>query len=489
MRNATFLFLWLLYYLLFWEEGTGLNLVLFGLLVSLSSKALQKQWKLREGEWPYILSFLATAYAVMAYNSALGIFAFCISNFSYQSFLWGPKLSVVEHFSHGFIRLFNFQKALLPEPAYGPPSSRRAFAVLRLSILPLVIFGLFFVLFRAGNPMFKEWTNDFTGLFTQLFEDFSWGLFWFMFFGFFILRSVFLRNKSWPLSFQAGDFIRRKPGSKKQKSFSSLALKREYRMALLVFFSLNILLLIVNVIDIRWYWFGFDMPAHFSLKEFLHEGVAYLIASLILAAAVVFYFFRCNLNFYPGNKGLKVLAQIWLIQNAVLSISVLLRTKYYIDFHGLAYGRILVVSILSIVLVGLFLLNRKLREARNYSYVFRHVSLYSLLLIAGLSLWDMDSSIVRHNLSHGRINEIDVDNYLRLNSRVLPIIYANLDRIEEQINAHQANDVRWIKYRDIEDFSGALEARKEVFLRGETKQSFWSWNWADAKSKKSLASL
>ena len=140
-------------------------------------------------------------------------------------------------------------------------------------------------------------------------------------------------------------------------------------------------------------------------------------------------------------------------------------------------------------MVGLFLLNRKLREARNYSYVFRHVSLYSLLLIAGLSLWDMDSSIVRHNLSHGRINEIDVDNYLRLNSRVLPIIYANLDRIEEQINAHQANDVRWIKYRDIEDFSRALETRKEVFLRGETKQSFWSWNWADAKSKKSLASL
>ncbi len=490
MRNAIFLFLWLLFYLFFWREGFGFNLIGFALLLHLSSRIFQEQFRLREGEWSYVLAFLLSAFGLIYLNSALSITSFILINVAYLSFIWGPKLSVSEHFVHGFIRIFNVRQPLLPGMAVGAKGPvGGAYSVLRLVILPLVIFLVFFALFRAGNPIFKDWSNGFTTFLTRLFKDFSWELFWFLLLGLTLVRSVLLRNKSWPLSFRAGDFLKRGRKRGFKRSFRIVALRREYRMALMVFSSLNILLLIVNLIDIRWYWFGFEMPKGFSLKEFLHEGVAYLIATLILAATVVFYYFRYNLNFYPKNRVLKLLSRIWIIQNAILAISVLLRTYYYIDFHGLANGRIIVITIISIVLFGLVLLYKKVGEQRSHAYVFRNVSLFVMLLLGAMSVWDWDGSIARYNLQHGRINEIDVDNYLRLHPRVYPDLYANLDRIEAQINAHNGNEERWIYYSDIADFQKRLDELSESFLSKQGREGYASWNYADLQAQKQLKAL
>lgn len=483
MRNAVFFVLWLFYYAFFWQEGLGLNLFIFAILLNLSARFFQSEFYFRKGEWSYFLAFCLSAIGLLWLNSTISIFSFILINIAYLSFIWGPELSVMEHFGNGFIRLFNFTKSVLPAPLLkGSPAICGVYSVLKLSLLPLAIFGVFFSLFRAGNPIFKEWSNGFTELFGQLFADFSWAMFWFLLLGGLILRMVFLSPKSWPLVFKLKDNLQRRRLGGKGRFFKINALRREYRMALMVFASLNGLLLLVNLIDIRWFWFGFEMPQNFSLKEFLHEGVAFLIASLLLAAAVVFYYFRNNLNFYPGKNTLVVLAKIWLVQNAILSISVLLRSYYYIDFHGLANGRITVITIISIVLVGLFLLYRKVNGSRSHAYVFRYVSLYTMLLLAFMSVWDWDRSIAKHNLAHGRINEIDVDNYLRLHPRVYPLIIAKLDRVEKQIEAHVQNEEAWIRHHNLTDFQISLEERRKDFLDREAKQSWLSWNYSDAKA-------
>jgi len=257
-------------------------------------------------------------------------------------------------------------------------------------------------------------------------------------------------------------------------------------MAIMVFISLNLLLLVVNVIDIKWFWFGFEVPKQFSLKEFLHEGVAYLIISILMASAVVFIFFRNNLNFYPKAKSLRILARIWLIQNGILVISVCLRTVYYIDFHGLAYGRIVVISTLLVVSCGLFLLYRKVGLHHHSAFVFRRVSAFSMLLLAILSTMDWDQKISAYNLNNGRISEIDVDNYLRMHPRTYPLIYENLDIVEEQIKAHQSNTTRWIKYVSIEDFKETLDLNAQNFIEEREDLGFWSWNYADGKALEKL---
>lgn len=425
----------------------------------------------------------------MLYNSDLSIFVFILVNFSYYSFVGGPQKSPFEHLFYSGIRLFNTQEPLMHFGGRGSKKLRGIYSILRLVVLPLLIFILFFQLFRAGNPMFKEWSNSFSLWFWDFFEDFSWDLFWFLFLGFLVLRSILLAKRNWPTVLSDESFIQRKGNINRNRNGKILALKSEYQMALLIFGSLNLLLAAVNLIDIRWFWFGFEMPTQFSLKEFLHEGVAYLIASLLLAATVVFYFFRAKLNFYPNAKLLKIMGRIWIVQNGILTISVFLRSFYYIDFHGLAYGRIVVLSTLLVVSFGLVYLFLKIQHLHTTSFVIRKVSIFMLLLLAGLSALDLDYRISKYNLEHGRINEIDVDNYLRMHPRTYPLVYANLDRIEQQIRSHQSNNRRWISYANLEAFKESLDYRKNRYLQMESEQGFWSWNFADAQAVKDLKAL
>lgn len=489
MRNVVFLGLWVLYYLLFWQEVPGINLLLFAILVLTGQRYTQGNWSLQAGEWVYIIAFLLSGLGLILHNSILSIVVFFMVNFSYFSFMGGPKKSPLEHLFYSGIRVFNAKEPLMRLGAKGPKKMGGFYAILRLVLLPLLIFILFFQLFRAGNPMFKEWSDSFTYWFWDLFDEFSWDLFWFLFLGFFLLRSILLENRAWTKLLSDQRVISRDKQGLKHRSFKILGLKSEYQMALMVFGSLNLLLVAVNLIDIRWFWFGFEMPAQFSLKEFLHEGVAYLIASLILAATVVFYFFRAKLNFYPKSRPLKILGRIWIIQNGILTISVFLRTFYYIDFHGLAYGRIVVLSTLLVVSFGLVYLFLKLQHLQTTSFLIRKVSVFAMLLLSFLSVLDLDHHISKYNLEHGRINEIDVDNYLRMHPRTYPLVYANLDRIEQQIKSHQSNSRRWITYSNLEDFKRSLDYRKDRYLVEEAKQGFWSWNLADARAVKDLKAL
>ncbi len=488
MRNAIFFGLWLVYYLIFWQEAAGLNLALFAILLVIGAKWHRQSWRLQSGEGYYLAAIGLSLFGVLFINSGLSIAVLIIVSFSYYSFIGGPRKSPLEHFFYAILRMFNVQQPLLVEKlGKGPKGIRGLQSFLKLVFLPLVIFLLFFMLFRAGNPIFKEWSDVFSKQFWYLFEDFSWALFWFLSLGFLLLRSVFLAQRAWPSLWTEQEFIQRGARRGKRKGLSILGLKREYRMALMVFTSLNLLLLSVNLIDIRWFWFGFEVPNQFSLKEFLHEGVAYLIASLLLAAAVVFFYFRNNLNFYPANKALKVLGQVWIIQNAILALSVCLRTYYYIDFHGIAYGRIVVLSTLVLVLFGLFLLHRKLSKYHTSATVFRRVSLFGMMLLASLSVVDWDRYISRFNLAHDRINEIDVDNYLRMHPRTYPMLYENLNRVQAQISSHQQNKRTWIHYEDIDAFKERLDQYSRSFINQEQVQGFWSWNYADASALRQLS--
>ena len=116
MRNAVFFVLWLFYYAFFWQEGLGLNLFIFAILLNLSARFFQSEFYFRRGEWSYFLAFCLSAIGLLWLNSTISIFSFILINIAYLSFIWGPELSVMEHFGNGFIRLFNFTKSVLPEP-------------------------------------------------------------------------------------------------------------------------------------------------------------------------------------------------------------------------------------------------------------------------------------------------------------------------------------------------------------------------------------
>jgi hypothetical protein len=298
-------------------------------------------------------------------------------------------------------------------------------------------------------------------------------------------------RKKWSARFKLvpENSLTRKSRKKEQKHFHLLDLKYEYLMVFTLFSLLNILYLVINYIDVKWVWFQFDVSQVESLKELVHEGVGWLIVTLLVSIFIISYYFRGNLNFYPNNKSLKLLAYGWIIQNGVLAFSVVLRTLYYVQYHGLASKRIGVFLFLAIVLFGLGSLFYKIQKKRNFSFLMRVNSAFILssLVIASLLPWNIIT--VQFNLNHEVTNQIDVDNYLDLDPQIYPILYKNLDKIENQIVNHQRNSVRWIRYQSLEDFELELERRTKSYLNKKNKVGWASWSYADQQAITALNNL
>ena len=482
MRNAVFFTFWLGFHFLFWKQQLGVNVILFGLLLQAYAKFDSQSGLHIKQEWPYLFGLLSSGFGLIIYHSIIAQFAWLIVNLTYLSFHYRPKLSPFEHGVNAVLRPFQFQQPVFAAPLLKSPASfKKLISYFSLAFVPILLIIVFTALFREGNPVFKEWSQAFVDWIIRHLPDYDLAWLFFMFLGLMVLRIAFLQEKEFYWLLDPNNFLTRKVHRLK-RFFKPLALKREYRLGLMVFVSLNALILLVNIIDIQSFWFGFAMPQGFSLKEFLHEGVWALFVSILLAIGLSFYFLRGNLNFYPKNRFFLAMAQLWVLQNCILGISVFLRSFYYIDFHGLANGRLLVLAFLSVVLFVLVLLFIKIRTARNAAFTVRWTSLYIGLLFGMASLVNWDAWVLKYNLDHGRINEIDVDNYLYMNPRVYPQLVEHFDRVEQQIEAHKGNQEVWISVTSLGDFQERLQKRMERYLEKQSAFDWPSWTYADQKA-------
>lgn len=201
-----------------------------------------------------------------------------------------------------------------------------------------------------------------------------------------------------------------------------LDLRKEWLAAVVSFGLLNSLLLVVNVVDINWIWLGFEPVPGFDLTQFVHEGTYVLIFSILLAAGIMLWFFRRNLNFYqPGLPLLRWGATLWVLQNLVLAISVGLRNYYYIVYTGLAYKRIGVYGFLLLTLFGLGTVLLKIWQRRSAFHLVRLNSWATYVLLLALAAGNWEIWIAEYNLQAG-FSRIDIGFLLAMPPRVLPVL-------------------------------------------------------------------
>ena len=108
-----------------------------------------------------------------------------------------------------------------------------------------------------------------------------------------------------------------------------------------------------------------------SYYEFVHEGTWLLVFSVFLSAAIALFFFKGNLNYFSKNKWLKRLTIVWIAQNLVMVISVMLRNYWYITYFGLAYKRIAVLFFLLLTMIGLITIIIKILNKKSSYYLWR----------------------------------------------------------------------------------------------------------------------
>ena len=501
----------IIFNLIFWNEKIGVNALLFDVFIMcciyyLYPSSVRNKICIGLG-----VAHLITAAMVVVHNTALSKIGFSITLLLFVSFsqyihrsAWYAGGSVILNYILAIPNFFRQLKSVKPKNINLARLSRPV----RMLLIPFIIVTIFIVIYAFGNAVFSNIASDiFSAVqhwFANIFYWFSIPRFAFFLLGILITNGLIIKTRGNYFSDadlkQVDYLVRKKHNLKKWKesSFADLlsvifgkaskgvmAIKNEFTIGLISLVLLNILLLFINIIDVKYVWFGFTFSKNVNLAAYVHEGAELLILSIILAMLLLLFFFRGNLNFYKRNKWLKYGAYLWIFQNLFLVVSVFIRDYYYISHYGLAYKRIGLLFFLAMVMAGLLTVFFKIQYTKTSYYLLRINAWAAIVLLVFATTIHWDYTIAKYNLERKSSIPLDMPFLLSLSDKALPLIEKNKDVFAKDNHTwyyYQGND---INYNALDFF----EFRKKDFLNVQQQYTWLSWNAADEYVKKELKVL
>jgi hypothetical protein len=514
----------ILFNLIFWNEKQGFNVLIFdlfigGALIYFNPAA----FKMRSVQL-ITAGTLISALLIVLHNSLI---VKVVHFFSFSFFVGLVHQSELRFLGNAF---FIYFKNWLTTPKYlleslkmlpilrGPEQVNKR---LNSAMLSILIVPLFFLVYYTANPKFAELSNN---TFNYLWNWFSfdinpWRIVFFIMGIFIVGSAIFQLNTTikstletnlsdnlinenelnhelnTPLNSELNNELNNELNSAETFAINNAAdLQNRYKNALNLIIALNVLLLINNFLDIQNVWFGNNtLLSPTELKQFVHEGTYVLIFGIALAISVTLILFRGILNFVINAEILRGSAYLWLVQNAVLAVSVGMRNWRYIDAYGLAYKRIGVFIFLLLVLIGLSFIYLKINEKRSLFFFITRSSwaIYSVLLLACFVNWDV--FITKYNLTTATKSEtIDARFLLQdVSEKNLKTLMEYRSILVKKMpnRPFSENDESDYSQPYFQDESAKLDFidrkiyQKKSNFEFEQKQISWlSWNFADAEN-------
>jgi hypothetical protein len=509
-RKKTYLFLIILltvFNFFFWGEKLGLNLFIF---LSLCSAAVILTNESNRKSKNIIITLLAVLYSaamVVVNNSGFSKFAaisifIVFTGFAHQKELksvFGALLTAIPSF---IIFPYNIIEEIRHLSKQYKPV-RTVLKVSKLALLPLMFFTVFYAIYAYSNPMFNSYSVTFWDKVGEylydIFVNYPLLRFIFIFFGLFLIMGVLYNRNIKIFSTMDNAFLDLLHRDKENKVYSRVnpqksesvfykmfsyrfkfnTLKFEYKMGMIFIIMMNALLLILNIIDINFTWLGFDAAKVDNLAYYVHNGTYLLIFSILLSMAILLYFFRGNQNFYPKSRLLKYGAYFWIIQNAVMAVSVALRNLYYIEYYyALSYKRIGVMIFLLLTFAGLVTMFIKIYKKRTTYYLLKVNAWAAFVVLLLMCSFSWDRAIAEFNFSNPDKSAIDIEYLLLLSDDTLPV----LDKYRGVL------DRNYYKYRNrwySEDEQNGLKEyylKVNRFLSEQQNYSWLSWNLPDCST-------
>jgi hypothetical protein len=506
-----------LFNLIFWNEKQGLNVLIFdlfigGTLIYFNPSA----FKMRSVQWVAAGTFVSVLLIVLHNSLIVKVVHF----FSFAIFVGLVQQSELCFLGTAFIIYF---KNWISTPKYlvdslkmlpilrGPQNVNKS---LNSAMLSILIVPLFFLVYYTANPKFADLSNN---AFNHLWNWFSidinpWRIVFFMLGIFIVGAAIFQLNTTNKSTLEANfsdDLINKNELNStlnnelnselnSAESFiksNAADLQNRYKNALNLIITLNILLLINNFLDIQNVWFGdHSLLSATDLKQFVHEGTYVLIFGIALAISVTLILFRGILNFVENAKILRGSAYLWLVQNAVLAVSVGMRNWRYIDAYGLAYKRIGVFIFLLLVIVGLAFIYLKIKDKRSlFFFITRSAwAIYGVLLLACFVNWDV--FITRYNLTTTTksetidarflLQDVSDKNLKTLMEYRSELIKKMPNQLFSETDESDYNQPHFQSESTKTDYIDRKIAQKRASFEWEQKQISWlSWNYLDAENK------
>jgi hypothetical protein len=361
----------------------------------------------------------------------------------------------------------------------------------RFTVVPLMVILLFTLMYQFTNPYFSEALSKMMQALGDTLETLihmlSFKAIPSLLLGTFLAIWLFFPREAAKLiryDKKGNDHLLRE--RKTGFYFPAMGLRTEYKAGVFLLAGLNLVLFLLNTTEIYWVWFNFKWDGQY-LKHFVHEGTWILIFSLFLSMAVVFWLFRGNLNFYSGNRWLLWLGRAWILQNILLLISVAIRNYWYIHYFALAYKRLGVFLFLLFALSGLITALIKINRRKTFFYLIRVNFNTTILILFLFALVNWPVVIAKYNFSHYRQSFVHLDFLANLPDKALPWLMKNETEMKE-IAAAQSKLFRFEEdYMSPDHYRLRITDRCEKFKLQWSRQSWQSWNYAEAKAYKLLS--
>ena len=474
-----------LFYVLFWDQFWGLNI----LLLTIASGAVIFWFNpfaiVQRSVQLMFLANLLCAIGIFWHDSMFTHFIYIISfilligkaQFPFLTQLIFLGIGGIVNFFICFYKGFK----LISDKLAIIPGYKKYHRWIIILILPILISAVFMVLYVNANEAFNKLTFQFFDWVYKYLKSFldliSLPKFFFLLFGFGIGASLIVRYKNQLLELvetKLPNDIQPKTGSSFWGNNSVVAGENYYRMAIISFVMVNILLLIVNILDVIHVWFNFEPASAPELMQFVHAGTFILIFSVFVAIGVVLFFFFGNLNFHQNSKMLKIWAYVWIGQNMIMVVSVLIRNIYYVQSFGLAYLRLGVFFFLIATIIALILLIVKVEMRKFVIYYLRAISITAYCVLLFVALFNWDTLIATYNLSYNRSN-LDTQFIVHeLSDKTLPILWKNKDVFGKS----ESDDYQHLLKR-IQRFKTNEQSRtwKSTTIMGKSNYRFFQENY------------
>lgn len=412
---------------LFYDQSAGINFLLFNALI-VGLLLFRQPDLIKNKVWLSVaIGTLTSSFFIFMYGSALAIWAnlfslFILSALSIQpqtSFLTSIFLTIC---SISTSCVFMFVDWVNRKKQQVSGVYRRPFYVkLFLFLIPFLIAVLFFFFYQTSNPLFYDFTKNINLDFISI------GWMFFTLSGLLLLYGFF-HNKIMPgiYNWDKSVSLELTPEIASRKNFLNglMRIDNENLSGIILFVMLNSLLLILNILDINYFLFDGTLPKGVNHKGFVHDGIGTLITSIIVAICIILFYFRGELNFHKPSKWLKIMALLWILQNAFMIFSTAYRNNLYIEESGISYKKIGVYVYLILALIGLITTFIKVVKLKTNWYLFRvNAAVYYYFLVVSC-FFNWDTIITNFNIKKYTDEHKKLEKYL-----LLDLSYKNLPQL------------------------------------------------------------
>lgn len=386
----------LIFTLLFYNESVGVNLAIFGLvLTGIICYCFQDRFTSRSHLILVVTSILSCM-AFAWYGDFVSFLALALSVIFLQFKTQEVNLKIVQVFPVIFIngitslgRMFMFTQ-WLPKRDIKNDFIKKLIAYF---LIPTIFVGLFFIVYAFGS-------DHFSALFTDYTLDLNFGQFIlitilgfylsFTFWNYWIPEVFSDYNSIFDNDFKDEKSIRN------QQTFSFLDIDFERRSGEITLVLLNVLLL-VFIVTYNYEQF-FEVIEKSKLSAATHERVNSVIFSIIMAVGVILFYFKGGFNFDEKTKNLKRLSKIWILLNGILIISTIIKNSEYVSFYGLTYKRLGVYAFLILAIIGLVFTFLKIVNQKTNGYLINQMVWYFYGTILLCSFVNWGNLITNYNI-------------------------------------------------------------------------------------------